>query len=88
MESLEPHYSGQTNQMIKTNSKLRCVLSETQFYEVGALYDVYNVKHEHGEKNARRFVQGSDGIYDDVAMTVSKFKEEKNGKRNKGACDK
>ena len=52
------------------------------------MYDVYNVKHEHGEKNARRFVQGSDGIYDDVAMTVSKFKEEKNGKRNKGACDK
>ncbi|QGH74649.1 hypothetical protein KNU84_gp055 [Bacteriophage DSS3_VP1] len=55
-----------------TTSYVKCIGAETQFYKTGQRYKVF--KKEGDEKG--RYVQGSDGIFDRIGMTVSKFKAE------------
>jgi hypothetical protein len=49
-----------------TKKKVRCVSAATRYYETGQLYTVYVLGDE-------EFVQGTDGYYDRINRTVSKF---------------
>lgn len=55
-----------------TSNYVKCIGAETQFYTNGRVYRVYK---KEGDKDGR-YVQGSDGIFDRIGMTVSKFKAE------------
>jgi hypothetical protein len=50
-----------------TKAKVRCIKSATRFYQAGKEYTVYS----NGDGNT--YVKGSDGMYDNVAKTSSKF---------------
>jgi hypothetical protein len=54
----------------KTKERMLCLLAETRFFTSGAIYDVYT-KDSHPNS---KFIQGSDGLFDTVGMTVSRFK--------------
>lgn len=69
---------------IPTEMKYRCVVAETEFYTRGMSYTIYHDRDDPDDKNRRRYVRGSDGIYDDVALTNSTFKEIKNNANQKG----
>lgn len=55
-----------------TSEYVRCTMAETQFFTRGKRYRVF--KNETDEKG--RYVQGNDGIFDRLGMTISKFKAE------------
>lgn len=59
--------------MEETPTTVRCIEAATQFYKVGTRYTVYKLRDGDDKK---RFVKGSDGIYDQIGMTVSKFKDD------------
>jgi len=53
----------------KTKDKVTCVSSGSQWYQVGKEYDVYE------DTKGVRHVLGSDGHYDQIGKTVSRFRE-------------
>lgn len=57
--------------MIKKNQKVLCTVAMTQFYESGKLYDLYS-------DGKTEYVKGSDGMYDEVRKTLSKFRKVEN----------
>ena len=65
---------------LETEEVFRCIKASTEFYETGRLYKIYILAHDHGDNKARRFVLGSDGLYDDISLTSSKFKKVSNGR--------
>jgi len=58
--------------MKPTKSKVRCISAATRFYTTNKEYVVYT----NGDGNT--YIRGSDGFYDNVAKTSSKFTPVKN----------
>jgi hypothetical protein len=52
--------------MKKTKKKVRCIKAGSQWYKQGQVYNVYKY-------DDKEFVQGSDGFYDMLGKSVSKF---------------
>lgn len=59
--------------MEETPSTVLCIEAATKFYKVGTRYTVYKLRDGDDKK---RFVKGSDGIYDQLGKSSSKFKDD------------
>jgi len=64
------------NNYTETSKKVTCVHAGTSWYKVGEKYTVYT----NPAKPFSQFVKASDGFFDDIRSTVSKFKKYKGDK--------
>jgi hypothetical protein len=65
--------------MKPTKTKVKCVHAATRYYQSGQEYTVYT----NGDGNT--YIKGSDGMFDDVAKTLSKFVRLEDGKQVKSS---
>jgi hypothetical protein len=60
-----------------TKTKVKCVHAATRYYQSGQEYTVYT----NGDGNT--YIKGSDGLYDNVAKTLSKFVKVEDGTKQR-----
>lgn len=56
-----------------TDKEYTCILAETEFFKTGENYRIY-LKEDDPEGE---YVKGSDGLFDRIGMTVSRFRKPK-----------